>query len=227
MKLSVIIPCFNELSTIRAIVKKVMDTSYNEKEIIIVDDGSTDGTRDVLKSEIEPLVTKVIYHDRNMGKGMAVRSAIKHINGEITIIQDADLETDPIEHSRLVNPIKNGKELVVYGAREWSEAFRLSPVFVIGNTALTLVTNVLYNQKLTDMETCNKAFDTRLLKSISLNCRGFDFEPEITAKIAKCGIKIKEIPISYSPRKYSEGKKIRWVDGVIALWTLLKYRFVS
>jgi glycosyltransferase involved in cell wall biosynthesis len=187
MKLSIIIPCYNEFKTIGTVVKRVIDTPVKEKEIIIVDDGSTDGTRELIKTEIEPIVHRVIYHDINMGKGMAIRSAIRHVTGEITIIQDADLETDPKEYPRLVQPIDKGEELVIYGAREWSAAFRLSPVFVLGNMALTFMTNILYDQRLTDMETCYKVFHSKLLKSISLDCKGLILSLKLPPRLPKKG----------------------------------------
>jgi len=227
MKLSVIIPCFNESKTIKTIVDLIIKTPVKEKEIIIVDDCSTDGTQDLLKKEIEPLVSKVIYHEKNMGKGMAVRSAIGHITGDIIVIQDADLELDPQDYMRLIGPIKSRKELVIYGARTGVGPFHSNLIFYVGRKILSFLTNILYNQRLTDAPTCYKVFDSRLLKSIPLRCKGFEFDPEITAKIAKRGIKIREIPIKYYPRKFREGKKIRWTDGVIAVWILIKYRFVN
>jgi len=226
MKLSVIIPCHNESSTIKIIVDRTIKVPV-EKQIIVVDDFSTDGTREIIKEHVEPLVDKVIYHDKNVGKGMAVRSAINEISGDITVIQDADLELDPQDFLKLIEPIRDGEEQVIYGARRGDEPFLSYPLFHLGRKVLTILTNFLYGQKLTDMETCYKVFDSRLLKSIPLNCKGFEFEPEITAKVAKRGIKIKEIPINYSPRNFEEGKKIRWIDGIVALWILFKYRFTN
>lgn len=225
MKLSVIIPSFNEEQTLPIIIKKVHDVPF-KKEILIVDDGSTDGTTKILENLKHRHGFKILKHESNMGKGMAVRSAIDWVTGDITIIQDADLEYDPGDYIKLIEPIKNGREQVMYGTRSWT--MKHSHILsYLGCKILTLLTNLLYNQSLSDEPTCYKAFDSKLLKSIPLNCKGFEFDPEITAKISKRGIKIKEIPVRYYPRGFREGKKITWIDGVIAVWVLLKYRFVD
>lgn len=224
MKLSVIIPAYNEGKTLPVILKRVMDVPV-DKELIIVDDGSTDDTPKILDSYKDRIGITVIRHKTNLGKGTAIRSAIKHINGNIVIIQDADLEYDPQDYLMLIEPIKKGEAQVIYGARKGPRHSYLR--YYIGGRLLSKIAGVLYNQNLKDIHTCYKVFHASLLKSIPLTCRGFEFCPEITAKIAKRGIRIREIPILYYPRKFAEGKKIRWVDGVIALWTLLKYRFVD
>ena len=225
MKLSVIIPVYNEEQTLPVIIKKVIEVSL-DKEIIIVDDGSTDSTPEILQRYKDEKDLKIIRHKSNQGKGMAIRSALGQITGDITIIQDADLEYDPRDYSKLIELIRNKGELVVYGAR--TKAGPVPPYFksYLGRKIISFLTNILYNQGLTDVPTCYKVFDSKLLKSIPLSCKGFEFEPEITAKIAKRRIKIKEIPVNYYPRRFREGKKIRWIDGVTAVWVLLKYRFV-
>jgi dolichol-phosphate mannosyltransferase len=226
MKLSVIIPVYNEEKTLTVIIKKVEAISL-EKEIIIVDDGSTDRTPEILQQYKHKKNFTILTHRSNQGKGMAVRSGIKHVAGDITIIQDADLEYDPKDYMKLIEPMRDGKELVIYGARR---PLGLSSVHLSSYLAakfLSFLTNILYKQKLTDEPTCYKVFDSNLLKSIVLRCKGFEFDPEITAKVARRGITIKEIPVSYYPRKFTEGKKIRLIDGIIAVWVLLRYRFVN
>lgn len=225
MKLSVIIPVYNEEQTLPVIIKKVIEVSL-DKEIIIVDDGSTDSTPEILERYKDEKDLKIIRHKSNQGKGMAIRSALGQITGDITIIQDADLEYDPRDYSKLIELIRDKGELVVYGARRKAGPFHSHLRSYLGRKIISFLTNILYNQGLTDVPTCYKAFDSKLLKSIPLSCKGFEFEPEITAKIAKRRIKIKEIPVNYYPRRFREGKKIRWIDGVIAVWVLLKYRFV-
>jgi len=225
MKLSVIIPVYNEEQTLPVIIKKVIEVSL-DKEIIIVDDGSTDSTPEILERYKDEKDLKIIRHKSNQGKGMAIRSALGQITGDITIIQDADLEYDPHDYSKLIEPIRNKGELVVYGARTKAGSFHSHLRSYLGRKIISFLTNILYNQGLTDVPTCYKVFDSKLLKSIPLSCKGFEFEPEITAKIAKRRIKIKEIPVNYYPRRFREGKKIRWIDGVTAVWVLLKYRFV-
>jgi len=225
MKLSVIIPAYNEEKTLPVILKQVIDVPF-DKEIIIVDDGSTDGTPKILKQYHHIKGIKIIRHQSNKGKGMAVRTALRHVTGNIVIIQDADLEYDPQDYQALIEPVKNMKELVVYGARTWAKK-RSHILSYLGCKILSFLTNVLYSQNLTDEPTCYKVFDSGLLKSIPLDCKGFEFDPEITAKVSKRGVKIKEIPIKYYPRSFKEGKKITWVDGIIAVWTLIKYRFIG
>jgi len=225
MKLSVIIPCFNELTTIGAVVDAVRNAPYDSKEIIIVDDGSTDGTRDILKKDIEKRVDKVIYHMMNSGKGSAIRSGIREATGDIVIIQDADLEYDPNEYSVLLGPILDNKADVVFGSRFISNRPHRVLYFwhSIGNGMLTFLSNMLTNLNLTDMETCYKAFKREIIQSITIEENRFGFEPEITAKIAKLKCRIYEVGISYYGRTYEEGKKIGWKDGFRAVYCIIKY----
>ena len=224
MKLSIIIPVFNEVNTIASIVRKVQAVEY-EKEIIIVDDASTDGTKDIVQKLTEQPGIKVFYHKKNCGKGAAIRTAIKNIEGNITIIQDADLEYDPADYTGLLKPILDGRADVVYGSRFQGGPHRVLFFWhCIGNKFLTLFSNMMTNLNLTDMETGYKAFKSNVIKNISLTSERFGFEPEVTAKIAHCNnYKIYEVPISYSGRDYSEGKKIGWKDGVAAIYFILKY----
>lgn len=227
MKLSIIMPIYNERETLEKIVEKVQTVPI-KKEIIMVDDGSTDGTREILKEYENVQNIKVIYHTKNMGKGTAIRTAIKYITGDIVIIQDADLEYDPNDYLNLVKPIQNKDAKVIYGSRALNPENKHSyNRYLLGGKLVTFVANILYSQRLTDEPTCYKVFDTKLLKSIFLKCKRFEFCPEVTAKIAKKGIKIKEIPINYYPRNFKEGKKIKWYDGLEAIWTLIKYKFVK
>jgi glycosyltransferase involved in cell wall biosynthesis len=225
VKLSVIIPCYNELETIDAIILAVKQSPYPDKEIVIVDDCSTDGTRERLKNGIEHQVDRVIYHDVNQGKGAAIRSGISYASGDIVIIQDADLEYDPNEYCRVVAPILNGKADVVFGSRFMgSEAHRVVYFWHrIGNGLLTLLSNIFTNLNLTDMETCYKAFRREIIQSIAIEEERFGFEPEITAKLAKKRCVIYEVGISYYGRTYDEGKKIGWKDGFSALRCIIKY----
>ncbi|MFY7909239.1 MAG: glycosyltransferase family 2 protein [Emticicia sp.] len=226
MLLSVLIPAYNEVHNIQNILKKIGEVDI-PKEIIIVDDGSTDGTRELLKT-LKSDSVKVVFHEKNQGKGGAIRTAIDHASGDIIIIQDADLEYDPQDYHKLIPVIESGKEKVVYGSRFLNKQNKHSYFsFFLGGQVVTWITNLLYFQNLTDEPTCYKVFDAKLLKSIKLNCTGFEFCPEVTAKIAKLGYKIPEVPISYYPRSISEGKKINWKDGVEAIWVLFKYRFVN
>lgn len=228
MKLSVIIPCYNEMNTIGQIIDAVRKSSYPEKEIIIVDDCSTDGTRDLLKNHLEPLVDKVIYHTINQGKGAALRTGIKAASGDIVIIQDADLEYDPNEYAKVVAPILQGKADAVFGSRFiGSEAHRVAYFWHrVGNGVLTTLSNMLTNLNLTDMETCYKAFRREIIQSIEIEENRFGFEPEITAKIAKMHCRIYEVGISYYGRTYEEGKKVGWKDGFSALRCILKYNLL-
>lgn len=231
MKLSIIIPVYNESNTLEEILARVRAVELDgiEKEIIAVDDGSTDGSRRILKEQdaLDDSLD-VYFHPRNRGKGAAIRTALAHVTGDVVLIQDADLEYDPREYSDLLKPIREGRADVVYGSR-FLGGPRKAMLFwhMIGNKVLTLVTNLLYDTILSDMETCYKVFRTEVIKPIKLRSRGFEFEPEITAKILKRGIRIYEVPISYTGREYHEGKKITWQDGIVAFWTLLKYRFVE
>ncbi len=226
MKLSVIIPVYNEAATIQEILQQVRAVGL-AYEIIIVDDGSTDRTRELLKAEENQPGTVVIYHDRNQGKGAAVRTGFDRATGEILLIQDADLEYDPRDYPALLRPIEEGRVKVVYGSRFLGPRKAMLFWHMLGNKALTLLTNILYNTILSDMETCYKVFKADAIKGIPLRSRRFEFEPEITAKVLKRGHRIFEVPISYYGREYNEGKKITWREGPKAIWTLIKYRFVD
>lgn len=223
-KLSVVIPCYNEKDNIRTIVKKVLEAPIDNKEIIIVDDYSTDGTRDILTNEIKSQVSKIVFHEVNQGKGAALRTGFKEATGDVVIIQDADLEYDPNEYEKVVMPIFNGETKCVYGSRFLGQKRKGYLANRVANWGLTFVSNVFTHQKLTDMETCYKAFDRELIQSIDIVENRFGFEPEITSKISKKGIKIKEVPISYYPRKQEDGKKIGFKDGVRAIYVIGKYR---
>ena len=226
MDVSVIIPAYNEISTIEKILERVKQTGL-VREIIVVDDGSTDGTREYLRALNDDLI-RVVFHETNMGKGAAVRSGIKAAKGEVVIIQDADLEYDPRDYPELLKPIEEGISDVVYGSRFLGGA-RRSLYFwnMVANKLLTFLTNILYNNILSDMETGYKVFRRQLVEDIPLNAKRFEFEPEFTAKILKRRIHIYEVPIRFNPREYSEGKKIRLWDAFEALWALFKYRFVD
>ena len=230
MKISIIIPCYNEVSTIEIIIDKIKKIEI-DKEIIIVDDFSEDGSKEKIKSDIKNKYSDIIdiYHDRNMGKGAAIRTGISNATGEIIIIQDADLEYDPNDYHELIRPIKNGYADVVYGSRfiGGSEKRVLYFWHTIGNKFLTLLSNMFSNLNLTDMEVCYKAFKSEVIKNIDLKENRFGFEPEVTAKIAKKNIRIYEIGIKYFGRKYSEGKKITWKDGFSAIRCILKYNFFN
>lgn len=227
LKLTVIIPVYNEKSTIEEIVRRVWDTGL-VYEVIIVDDGSTDGTRDILERMKGQESTLILFHQKNMGKGAAVRTGISAATGDLIIIQDADLEYNPQEYQNLLKPIEEGIADVVYGSRFLGAGRR--PILywnMVANKILTFVTNVLYNNILSDMETGYKVFKRSLVVDMPLHSKRFDFEPEFTAKLLKRKVRLYEIPIAFNPRNYDEGKKIKARDGVIALWTLIKYRFVD
>lgn len=224
-KLSIIIPVYNEKDTIRDILDRVKAVDI-EKEIILVDDFSTDGSREILQGLAEK-GEKVFFHERNMGKGAALRTGFAHVTGDYCIVQDADLEYDPEDYHRLIAPVLKGKAEVVYGSRFTGEHRNMFFHHWVGNKFLTLVTNLLYNTTISDMETCYKLFRSDIIKSVNIKSNRFNFEPEITAKVLKKGFRIYEVPISYAGREFSEGKKITWRDGFSALWTLLKYRFVD
>ena len=227
MMLSVIIPCYNEINTINAIIEAVICSPYPNKEIIIVDDCSSDGTTQKLKNEIEPsgVVNKVLYHKINQGIGAALRTGIKAATGDIIIIQDADMEYDPNEYSRLVEPIINNKADVVFGSRFLGgDAHRVLYFWHrVGNGLLTLLSNIVTNLNLTDMETCYKVFKREIIQGIIIEEDRFGFEPEITLKLAKLNCRIYEVGISYYGRTYEEGKKIGWKDGIRAIYCILKY----
>jgi glycosyltransferase involved in cell wall biosynthesis len=229
LSLSVIIPCYNEVGNIRDILAKVREQRIVD-QIVIVDDGSTDGSREVLaeiEAEGDPQI-QVIYHEVNSGKGAALVTGFKHATGDVFLIQDADDEYDPRDYERLLLPIKEGKSPVVYGSR-FLGGERKAMYFwnMIANKSLTLATNLLYNSILSDMETCYKVFRREVVEGMRIHSRSFDFEPEFTAKVLKQGIFIYEVPISYNGRRWHEGKKIKWTDAPIALWTLFKYRFID
>ncbi len=227
MKLSVIMPVYNERETLAEIVRQVLDTGLAD-EIVMVDDGSTDGTREIMQQWADHPIIRVIYHETNRGKGSAVRTAFQSATGDIFIIQDADLEYDPRDYPKLIQPIREGRADVVYGSRFiGGPARKVYFWHRVGNLMLTLMTNILYNIDLTDMETCYKCFRSDVVRDFPLRSRRFELEPEITAKIAKRGYRIYEVPISYYGREYHEGKKITGWDALPAMWTLLKYRFVD
>lgn len=226
-KLSVIVPVYDERNTVVEIVRRMRAVELPvDLEIIVVDDGSTDGTREVLRQLTDSTV-RVIAHEANRGKGAAIRTGLAQAIGDLVLVQDADLEYDPEDWPKLLSPILRGKARVVYGSRFTGERRNMLFLHWVGNRFLSLVTNVLYNTTLSDMETCYKLFDRSLIDGITLRAQRFEFEPEVTAKILRRGIRIYEVPISYTGREFDEGKKITWRDGFIALWTLVKYRFVD
>lgn len=225
MRLSVIIPCYNELKTLRQILETVRQAPYPDKEIVLVDDCSTDGTRELIRNELGALVDKVIYHDVNRGKGAALATGIQAATGDVLIIQDADLEYDPNEYPQVIEPIMQDKADVVFGSRFVGSAPHRVLYFWhrVGNGMLTLLSNMFTNLNLTDMETCYKAFRREVIQGIEIKENRFGFEPEITAKVARLGCRIYEVGISYHGRTYAEGKKINWRDGIRAIYCILKY----
>lgn len=228
LKLSVIIPAYNEEKTIKNVINDVLRVPLKniKKEIIIVDDFSTDNTRNILK-KIRANNIKKLFHERNLGKGSAIRTALKHATGDIILIQDADLEYSPKEYPKMLEPIIKNKAKVVYGVRFTKQHKPRYKIYYFGNLVLTFITNWLYNSRISDMETGYKAFRKEVTKNIKLKAKKFDFEPEITAKILKSGYKICEVPITYKSRSMKEGKKIGWKDGLEAAYYLIKYRFTD
>jgi glycosyltransferase involved in cell wall biosynthesis len=222
-------PVYNERETLHEILKQVraVELPQVEKEILVVDDGSTDGSRELLAEEAKNGDLRIFYHERNQGKGAAVRTGIEQATGDIILIQDADLEYDPRDYPQLIRPIVEGRVTVVYGSRFLGPRKAMLFWHMLGNKLLTLTTNLLYNAILSDMETCYKCFRADVVKGLVLRAKRFELEPEITAKVLKRGHRIFEVPISYYGREYEEGKKIGWRDAPLAFWTLLKYRFVD
>ena len=231
MKLSVIIPVYNEKKSLINVIEQVNAVNI-PKEIIVVDDGSHDGTRELLRDYAGSTVIKV-FHEKNRGKGAAIRTGLEYVTGDIVIIQDADLEYDPFEYPHLIQPILDGTAEVVYGSRFLGaqdlekDFFHIYFYFLIGVKFLNLLTYLLYQAKITDEATCYKVFKTDVLKSLNLKCERFEFCPEVTAKLLKKGHAIHEVPISYKGRHFDDGKKITWKDGIEAIYTLIKYRFMD
>jgi len=229
MRLSIVIPCYNEKNLLPQIISLVKSTPVPDKEIILVDDGSNDGTTELIRNIIEKEVTKVIYHPINMGKGAAIRSGLGAVTGDIVLIQDADLEYDPAEYPKLIAPIMEGKADVVFGSRFMGEGPHRVHLFwhYVGNKLLTVLSNMFTNLNLTDMETCYKVFRAEVIKSITIQQNGFGIEPELTAKVAKQHCRVYEVGISYYGRSYGEGKKITWKDGIKALYVIVRYSLFS
>ncbi len=232
MKLSIIVPIYNERDTIKEILDRVVATDLDtdgvavDKELVLVEDCSRDGTREIL-ADVAPPGAKVVYHARNQGKGAAIRTGLAHATGNYVIIQDADLEYDPSEIRRLLEPVFAGQATTVYGSRFLGKVRKMTFTQWVGNKLLTVLTNVLYGVSLTDMETCYKLMPGPVAKSLHLRAQRFDFEPEVTAKLLKAGQRIVELPISYAARTEQQGKKISWKDGLPALWALVRYRFLD
>jgi glycosyltransferase involved in cell wall biosynthesis len=228
-KLSVIVPVFNERNTLVEVLRRMRTVELPDgidREIIVVDDGSTDGTREVLR-QLGDSTVRVLVHEGNRGKGAAVRTGIEVASGDYILIQDADLEYDPEDWPSMIAPVQRGRARVVYGSRFTGERRNMLFLHWVGNRTLSLITNMLYNTTLSDMETCYKLVDRSLMLDLGLRSNRFDIEPEITAKILKRGVRIYEVPISYAGREFDEGKKITWRDGFAALWTLVKFRFAD
>ena len=229
MKVSIIIPVYNESKTIERIINKVLEQKKIDKEIIVVDDGSTDGTKDIISQRLENKIDFLLVHKFNQGKGSAIHTGLKKVSGDIVLIQDADLEYDPSDYQNLLQPIIEGNNSVVYGSRvlgkkRYSFNGFTSTFRVFANHILTIASNIINSQKLTDAHTCYKVFKTDLITKIELNEKGFNFCPEITTKLSNNNVKIIEVPIKYIGREYNEGKKIKFKDGIEALITLIKYK---
>ncbi len=222
---SIVVPCFNEASTVEKLIDTVLSSPIADKEVIVVDDGSIDGTREVLRDKIEPRVARVIYHERNQGKGAAIRTGFAAATGDVVLIQDADLEYDPRDYEKLLKPIFEDRADVVFGSRfSGGDSHRVMFFWhSVANRMLTLLSNMLTDLNLTDMEVCYKAFRREIVQKIQIEEDRFGFEPEITAKVSKLGCRIYEVGISYAGRTYAEGKKIGWRDAVRAVWCILKY----
>jgi len=228
MKLSIVIPCYNEAATIEKVIDSVYHAPYPEKEIIVVDDCSTDGTREILKERISSKVSRIIYQPLNQGKGAALRMGFAAATGDIVLVQDADLEYDPQEYPKIIEPILQDKADVVFGSRFMGGEPHHVVYFWhrVGNGFLTLLSNMFTNLNLTDMETCYKAFRREIIQNITIEENRFGFEPEITAKISRKGVRIYEVAISYHGRSYKTGKKINWKDGIRALYCIVKYNLL-
>jgi glycosyltransferase involved in cell wall biosynthesis len=223
-----VIPCYNEVNTLQHLIKRVKDSSLNPKEIILVDDGSSDGTTELIRSHLSSQVHQVVYHETNRGKGASLRSGFAVATGDVIIIQDADLEYSPSDYDKLVQPIREGKADVVYGTRfQGGDSHRVLFFWhAIGNKMLTLLSNALTDLSLTDLETGYKVFTKEILRQFTVEEDRFGVEPEITAKIAKLHCRIYEVGISYAGRTYAEGKKINWKDGLTAIWCIFKYNIL-
>jgi len=227
MKLSVVIPVYNEKDTLLKILDAVRSVESIDKEIIVVEDCSTDGTLDIVKNlESRGEDVKFIYHEKNMGKGASLRDGFKASTGDYVVVQDADLEYDPHDYKVLLDALDEDTQ-VVYGSRFSGNYEDMSNLHYFGNRMLTAITNVLFGVALTDMETCYKLLPGDFVRNLDIESNRFNFEPEITAKVLKAGLRIREVPIKYKGRSFSEGKKITWRDGISALWTLIKFRFLS
>ena len=228
-KITILIPCFNESKTIEEVVLKTKQNEITDKEIIIVDDFSNDGSKEILKEKLSSKVDKIIYHEKNLGKGACIKTGLKHVTGEVVIIQDADLEYDPNEYKKLIKPILEFKADIVYGSRFVGSEGKRTLYFWnrVANYILTTFSNICTNINLTDMETGFKCFRTSAIKSINLKENGFGFEPEVTAKLANKNFKFFEVGITYQGRTYEEGKKIRAIDGVKAIFCIIKYNFFT
>lgn len=224
MKLSIIIPVYNEETTLREIVRRVNDSPV-EKEIILVNDGSSDGTPGLLKEVSAINNCRVLHHETNKGKGAAIMTGLNAAQGDLVLIQDADLEYDPQDYPALLKPFEDSQVQVVYGSRILKRNSRSTFSYYWGGRLLSWVTNILYGSRITDESTCYKVFRASLIKNLGLECAGFDFCPEVTGKVLRRKIKIHEVPISYHPRLWNDGKKIHWSDGIRAIWVLIKYRF--